>query len=144
MKPKAYVVHRTPNRIRIRVPARKKDQDFFQKCLQEVLMLETKYKIEINFVLGTLLFIGAEDPMEVVYTLEKLGHFEVTAQPEKNTRAAVPLSQQIHQTINLADQTLKESSNGTLSFYSASALALFGLGVFQLARGTAIGSTTSL
>lgn len=56
MSPRANLAHRIPGRVRVRVPSRRKDNEFFQHVERRWLEHDQVQQVEVNVLTGSILF----------------------------------------------------------------------------------------
>ena len=113
------IAHELPGRIRIKVPAARGDEAFFDRLVEDVASAPNVVEVRANARAGSLTVCGDGANGPVRATLEQAGLFEFRAPPpavEPKWRGIDP------------DAVV--------------AIALSGLGVVQLARGQATGAAS--
>jgi hypothetical protein len=142
MMPTAYVCHRMNGRIRLRVPSRRGDPEFFARCLEEIEK-EFGCKVQINSFSGSVLVVSKEGEEALLARVVALGLFELVEKPPAE-RASDPVAAQMRRGLSQLDEHLKEASSGRLDFVSVATLGLLGLGAIQALRGASVGPASSL
>ncbi|WP_442756270.1 hypothetical protein ACNHKD_06550 [Methylocystis sp. JAN1] len=135
-KPKAHVVHHTPSRVRLRIPAKRHDKAFFSsasRLLEEAL----DAAIETNPATGSILVIAADAP-KAVRSLGDASPFDVVDERQDGQISLPQLREQV------------ESANARFSrFFGGDArsyvvLALIGASLLQVARGRTLAPAVTL
>jgi len=130
--PEAHIGHRTSERIRIRIPSRRGDEEYFsrvRKSLSEEGVLDS---VEVNpATAGVLLKGPATDVENIISIGEKKRLFKLEGVAPK----VEPLFKRIAEPIQNLGQTLDRLSGGELDLAGVIFLGLIGWGVTQLARG---------
>jgi Heavy metal associated domain 2 len=113
VKPRAYRVHRTPGRIRFKIPGRRGDRAFFDEIAELLRRFSTVTKVDCNPLTGSLL-------------LHHLG--DIDGEPMQ------PLLSVLADVLEV-DQSIQRYTRGALDLSTATALSLLALAGFQLLRG---------
>lgn len=131
MLPQAQIVHRTAQRLRIRIPGRRGERDFFARLegsLKRDLELQ---EVRTNSLTGTVLLIGERIDVERLAELargEGLFVLQGSAPP-------APLSKKLVRPMANLDESIRTISGGELDLPSLFFLGLLGMGIYQIARG---------
>ena len=132
MLPKAYIVHQIRNRLRLRIPERCQDSDYFDMLEEQLTSLSLFSGVEVSPVIASILL---EHPFlsydAVRPELERLGLFDVIAEKPPAVRPMEAVTAKLGRT----DSLINEISSGgfdlrTLAFVIAMLMTLQ-----QAARG---------
>lgn len=130
--PAAHIAHQTVERLRIRIPSRKGEADYFSevtKALQEKISMA---EIQVNPATGSVLLKGPEMNAAAVATVgEEASLFALNTRPS----GSEPLSKKIARPIRDLSRSVNRFSGGELDLPGMAFLALIGVGVYQITRG---------
>jgi hypothetical protein len=126
--PEAYVSHRTPKRLRIRIPSRRGKRDYFS-LLEEKLSRDRSFEgFEISPLTGSVLFTGEIDEASIAEYAEKNDLFSLQPYPMNlPRRMATPVGK--------VNNFLHRLTGGELNLAGIAFLALLGTGLVQIFRG---------
>ena len=127
----AHVVSHTPRRVRIRVPSRRHDGEFFELAKVLFASLPGVESVEANPLTGSLL-VHHDTDLEAIaaHGLEN-DLFELAA-PALLGR---PLPGRVTAAYSRANAGLKRATGGEMDIPSLALMALLGLGAYQIAAG---------
>lgn len=133
MLPEAQVCHRSINRLRIRIPSRRGDRNYFESLREKFAALKTFESMEINPVTGSVLFLGkGADPSLVGDAGKSGGLFSFKEEMEVRP---VPLSRRIAEPIQGASAFLTRNTGGLVDLPGLAFVLLLGIGAYQVLRG---------
>jgi hypothetical protein len=131
MIPEALVAHEIPGRMRMRIPSRRGDQQFFSVLKERLSGLHGIERIETNSLTGSLLlFHHVEKDALAAYASENA---LFVLQP--SSLRADPLSEKVVRSFQQIDRHLSSSTGGELDLPSFAFLVLLGVGTYQIIRG---------
>jgi len=132
MLPKAQTVHRTSDRLRLRIPDKKGDVQYFENLFKTMKRKTSFGALEVNAQTGSVLLVGKNIEMEPIaeYARE---HDLFGLEPK--FYAPAPLARRIAAPIESASSQVRTFTGGDLDLSGIAFLALLGVGVYQLARG---------
>jgi hypothetical protein len=136
MLPRAYIVHQIRSRLRLRLPEKCQDADYFTSLENELSSLPLFSEVEVSPVSGSvLLFHPFHAPDTVKMELENLGLFQLidTKPPAVSPMEAVTAR------IARTDSLINEISAGGLDFRTLAFLIAMVLTLQQAARGNFAG-----
>jgi hypothetical protein len=134
MIPVAYISHRTPNRLRIRIPSKKGDVAYFNNLKSNLSCYQGIEKAEINPTVGSILFIHGLDDRRIASLAEDNEFFTIG-----NMRTSpTVVSQRISETFKDLDIKIKTSTEGFINIPDIIFLALLGVGIYQIGQGNFI------
>lgn len=130
MLPRAEVVHRTPRRLRVKVPSRKGDEGFFARLREEFAAHPKVEEVAVNALTGSLLLVGGADVGEVAELAEEKGFFRLE---RAAARASLPQTVAAH--VKGADRHVRRVFGGDLDLTGLTFVLFLGLGLYQIVRG---------
>lgn len=132
MAAQAHIAHRTPERLRIRIPGKKGDAAYFQSLEKLCGTISGIRSAEANPLTGSLLFIlepGAEPPLaEIARKLDIRLRPGAGATPQ---RIAADQMGRINKEV-------KNFTGGELDLNSIAFLCCLGLGIYQISMGNLV------
>ncbi len=134
--PQAYVVHETPSRLRLKVPARRHDKAYFGAALRILSERMPAARIDANPVTASILICGP-DSARLVRDLDESGPFRISTEPESQIGE---LGREL-QTLN---RRLLNLSAGRIDARAYIVLALIVSAMFQIARGRVFAPAVTL
>lgn len=139
--PTGRVVHRTHHRLRIKVPAKRRDKSYFTNARQRLSRVPTVDAVEVNPLTASIL-IRSSDPGSVLEALALEGPFTIGGLESEGEPAQ--LLDQVRQQLAEWDQMVQEwtGSRHDSRAYIFMALVL-GAG-FQLLRGDIFAPASTL
>ncbi|MFP3913188.1 MAG: HMA2 domain-containing protein [Desulfobacteraceae bacterium] len=132
MLPEAHICHQLSTRVRIRVPSKRGDTDFFDAAAQRLVRIKGSERVQANPATGSILITGkAIDAEKITGVAHEEGLFDmVSAQAE-----TVPLAQRLVEPFRDTSAALSRFTKGELDLPGLVFLVLLGTGLYQLARG---------
>lgn len=143
MTQKAHIVHHIPGRLRLRVPHRRDDTDFFEEVLRRFLTCDSVTKVDVNpSTAGILLHYDAALPVLLLEAAEagltELADIELGLQP------LVPISEHLTTRLGDVDRQISQFTQGTVNGTTVVILFLLLAGGLQVLRGRVLGSAVPL
>jgi hypothetical protein len=135
MIPEAHIVHRAPNRLRLKVASKKEHDGYLRTLPEKFTGFSGIDEIEINPLTGSVLFKHGGNGEEIIDFMKKRGIFEITVKsprPPSVHRGASSIYQQL-------DGLVHSFSNGSTNAGGLAATALLAYGVMQISRGNIAG-----
>ena len=130
--PSAYVVHRTRERLRLRIREKRNDAEYFEQVHRELARTCDDVDVRINPTTGSVLLIHPEiDSAQLHARLSELESFHVFEGPEPGTPALTPLAAGISR----IDHAISESSGGAADLRTLLFIGIMALAMRQLMRG---------
>lgn len=127
--PKADIVHRTSQRMRVRVPSKKGDADYFVSVEKEI-SAEVK-EVTTNPDTGSILLMDPElDPHAVCRFASDHQLFKV---PTEVMSRFFPMT--VIQPIRVVNHRLEQATGGRINLLGVAFMAAVGVGGYQLLRG---------
>jgi hypothetical protein len=130
--PEGHVVHLTPRRLRIRIPAKRHHQGFFSTVRQHLSQNSAVERVEVNPITASVL-IHTPDSKAFLEGLGREGPFTIVEQLS-GTAQANPIKQ-VRQQLSEWDKQLQEWTGIRHDARAYIFVALVLSGVYQLARG---------
>jgi Heavy metal associated domain 2 len=130
--PEAYISHRSPGRLRIRIPSRRGDVGYFDEMQKGLSRLRKFKQLEMNPVTGGVLFIDEFTEASAIgeYAREQ-GLFDLKLEPTESA----PLMQTVAAPVARIDELMKGLTRGRIDLASSLFLTLVGFGIYEIARG---------
>jgi hypothetical protein len=135
----AYVSHRLPGRVRLRIAERRGDAAFFHRVGRALSRSAGVTRLETKPATGSVLIEheGALEP--VLDTARAAGLFELAAPP-----APATAGEQLARGTALLDREVAALTAGQVNLGAALFIALVGLGLFQISRGHVLAPAVTL
>lgn len=131
MPPEAHIAHRTAHRLRIRIPAKKGDADYFSGLRAVLLEGGRAEHVEVNPLTASVLIVS---PGGVDEFADPAAWGEwYTLRP--STPKARPLSSRVVQGFRAVDARIEEMTGGELDIPSVALLGLICSGIYQISIG---------
>ncbi|MGD2111831.1 MAG: hypothetical protein PVI50_00485 [Gammaproteobacteria bacterium] len=136
MTPRAYIVHRIRNRMRLRIREKRNECRYFEAVRRELDLVPGIDEIRINTLTGTILLLHPDETDDrLVDRLRRLGLFEIIEGDEPAASVLTPITSGL----SLIDQTLHENTGGRIDLRALAYIALMSVTVTQLVRGQVLG-----
>jgi hypothetical protein len=129
MIPEAYVSHRAPRRLRIRIPSKKGNSSLFSTLLDRLAECPDIEEVKANPQIGSALIMGDAKVVADFAKKNELFHLKPVRRPRKTFFADVA------HTFRMYDKNLKKVSGGELDIPSLVFLSLLISGIWQIAKG---------
>jgi hypothetical protein len=132
MLPQAIVSHRTAERLRIKIPSRKRDGAYFSTVKQS-LDRDLKYRlIQVNALTGSVLIVDpGVDQEAVADRAAREGLFTLDHPPAP----VQPLGRTIFAPLLEVNRKISGFTDGAVDFPGLVFLALCGFGIYEILRG---------
>ncbi len=146
MVPVARITHRIKGRIRIRVPMRKGNREYFSSLEAQLRNIPGVTGMETNALTGSVLIFHETDPEKMISYANESGLFRIPAgdpngavdSSGKRIRKNRRLTSQISDVFKQADSKMLDMSDGRLDIGGGAFMVLLGLGIYDIARGNFI------
>ncbi|MCS6940383.1 MAG: hypothetical protein RMJ55_05955 [Roseiflexaceae bacterium] len=140
MLPTGYIAHRTGDRVRVRIPARRGDAAYFARIERELAACRRVMFVEANPLTASVLlrYSGTDDDLRrdgVDLELFAIEETPPAANPVLNAAAA---------RIDQLDRVIQRSSNGSFDLLEVVFVGLVGASIVQTLRGQALGPASTL
>lgn len=133
MLPHAHICHRTPERLRVRIPSKKGDERYFSTLGQELSKLSGIDRLEANPVTGTVLLVFANhmDQEEIAAYTEANQLFRLNrTQPR-----TVAFSGRVVDSFTQLDEGVRSFTGGEIDISGLAFLGLACVGLYQISIG---------
>lgn len=141
MTPSAHIVHRLPERLRIRIPEKRHDDGYFASLADTFSTLPGIKGVQANALTASLLLHHhAISPERLTEFAERRALFRVVA-PRSDARH---LSARLSAGLQELDDRIRVYSDGWVDFWGAVFLLLAGVSVIQLAKGNVLAPASTL
>lgn len=146
--PAAYIKHRLPGRVRLKIPQKKGDRGYFERMGESFANCHGVTQLQLNPPSGSVLICHAPeiDFLQIAEFAEKLGWFTICPESEANPIPSIhrPLTAITFAGMSRANESLRQFSRGRLDGSSMLFLALLGLAIQQINRGHIMSHATTL
>jgi hypothetical protein len=136
MLPEAHLVHVSPGRVRIKIPLKRGDGEFFSSLREQLAKLPMVQNVEVNPLTGSVLvhhnFNGAEVDYKAISDYTELSGLFTLAKPNADP---IPVRNQIVALFESANDKVKGATAGELDLPTTASLGLLGMGLYQLGKG---------
>lgn len=134
MLPRGYCVHSTPTRVRIKVPERRGDAEFFARVQENLATYHAVGGAEVNPSTGSVLLIHLGDVRAIAAHAAEKGLFRLDGSCGKSLgrRTMATTAKGMFTTL---DDKIQRVTGGDLNLADTAFLALVAGGIYQIARG---------
>ena len=132
MLPEAHIGHRTPGRLRIRIPSEKGHPSYFSNLSDKFSQDKRFEKIEVNAITGSVLFLGKHTDIAAI---AEYGEASALFKLETQYPYPVPVPRKVVNPIGKLNHYLHGLTDGELDLQGMAILSLLGLGLYQILRG---------
>ncbi|MCB2186046.1 MAG: hypothetical protein KQJ78_06485 [Deltaproteobacteria bacterium] len=130
--PKAKLAHKSPGRIRLKVPEKRGDHAFFQALHETLSLLDEVETLEVNVATGGALILGhGVDTGSLVELGEKAGLYLLELAEGK----ALSPAQAAVEPLRKLDRSVRDFTGEQVDVATLGFLVLLGTGLFQVLRG---------
>jgi hypothetical protein len=129
--PAAYITHRTGQRLRIRIPAKKGDSEYFSRIHSGLMQLGSVDRVEVNPLTGSVLIVASAG-LEKVYDVFLAREWFTLSQ---SSAAPRPLSRKLIRGFQALDSQIEQLTGGELDIPSIALVGLIFSGFFQISIG---------
>ncbi|OPY76379.1 MAG: hypothetical protein A4E64_01538 [Syntrophorhabdus sp. PtaU1.Bin058] len=131
MIPEAFVCHNTLNRLRVRIPSKRRNAEYFTALEKDLITIEGVESVIANPVTASLLLVHN-------VSLERLS--EYAAEKQLFSLIHIPPKQMtFHDSLthnfNVLDKKVKDYTQGATDIGSLAFLGLAGAGIYQISKG---------
>jgi hypothetical protein len=137
--PEAHISHAATGRVRIKVPARRGDADYFARVAERFGECPGVQRIVTNPLTASILIEHATDTATILDFAESGDVVSLQREPE-----AVSLAATVREAAANADVRLRRAAGDALDLWSAASLIFFTLACIQMLRGQYMGPATAL
>ncbi|MBN1105287.1 MAG: hypothetical protein JXL84_17880 [Deltaproteobacteria bacterium] len=130
--PEAHLVHRSLERLRLRIPSRRGNAAFFSRVEEKLSSFPRMRRLEVNPATGSLLFLGKSvDLQAIARVAQKEGLFTLQVVEQR----PVSLPKRIAAPLGGLSSKVRRMTGGHLDLPGLAFLSLLGFGLFQILRG---------
>ncbi|MGF1615014.1 MAG: HMA2 domain-containing protein [Gammaproteobacteria bacterium] len=140
MTPSAHIAHTLAGRLRIRIPARRRDSGYFASLADAFGAMPGIEGLEVNALTASLLLYHTISSEQISEFAERRALFRVV--PERNESAS--LSTRLSSGLEAIDSKIRGVSDGSLDFWGAVFLVLVAMSIVQLAQGHILAPASTL
>ena len=130
----AHVASDLPGRLRVKIPARKGNREFFEDLTSSLAKEVGVQRVESNPLTASVLVIHGSTSIRILERVESSGIFKVGKEVSKET-GRTALAGRIVQSFKSFDTGVKKFTSGELDIPSVAFLLLAGLALFQIVSG---------
>jgi hypothetical protein len=143
--PEARIAHATPNRVRLKIPAKRHDEAFFRVVEQRLAGWQNIERVEVNPVTASIL-VHFSDPAALVREAINGNNdlFRIVYPEQQEHGSAPPLLARLQKTAAAADGSLRQWTGGNLDLRTAIFTVLLVGGLQQLAQGNVAAPAATL
>lgn len=136
--PEAFAVHRTRERVRLRVPERRGDSGFFDAVQRAIASAPGVRDVRVDARTGSVLVRHGGD-------LERLAeHVVRTGLVAWRWQASGDVLDELHEHLRAADASLHARTQGRWSLDAIAFYALLGAGIYQISQGVVLPAGVAL
>lgn len=127
--PQAKLVHRTNNRLRLRIPSQKGNLRYFKTLADSCAAIEGISSVETNHLTGSVLFKYKRGTTDLINSFNQMGLFRIMVDDKGR------LHQKIESLFVDADMKVTRATGGELNLAMLAFLVFGGAGIYQISRG---------
>jgi hypothetical protein len=142
--PEARIAHATPNRVRLKVPARRYDEAFFRTVAERLKGWRNVERVEVNPLTASILVHFSDPAALMIEAMTGNDLFQILLPQEGGDMSGRPLLAHLQETVAAADGSLRHWTGGTLDLRTALFTALFVGGLQQLVQGNVAAPAATL
>ena len=133
--PAARVSHFTARRLRIRVPEKRRDTEFFREAADRLAAWESVNRVETNPLTASILVHFSDPERLFIEAVAKNDLFDIDFDAAFAPQSGPAVTHDAVRTFEAADIAVRRWTGDQIDMRSALFLLLFAGGVFQLLRG---------
>ena len=131
MASSAHICHCTPYRLRIKVPSRRNQVEYFSNLKDQFSQYDAFEEIQVNAKTAGILLVGDRIDLNGIEEYAKANDL-FTLESHANS---VPASHRLVQPFESFDRSLQAITKGNLDLISLVFYGLLGSGIYQIAKG---------
>lgn len=128
----AYISHRLPGRIRIKIPSKRKDSRFFAHIQKALSGIKSVAGVEVNPVTGGVLIVYQGNETDLIGEIKEKQLFYFS---EQTMRAPRRFRDRIFDGAKKANNNVRRFTAGQFDLWDAVFLSLLASGIYQISRG---------
>jgi copper chaperone CopZ len=132
MEATAYVVHRVPGRLRIRVPSKKGDTVYFGAVKEALTSLEGVEDVVVSPSTGSILVHGRALAEDAIERARSQGFFVLK---EKPTAEATTFHDAVAGQFRTLNERVRDLTGSSFDLPALAFVCLVGAGIYQIFRG---------
>lgn len=132
MLPPAYISHRTPVRLRIKMYSKKGDAGYFDAVKKKFSGVKGIEGVEANPLTGSILIIHNDLAPDIIGQFAQANDLFSLALSDSSPSG---LQQRVSATFKSLNKQLKTTTQGELDIAGLSFLVLAGAGIYEISRG---------
>lgn len=145
MSIEAYISHATARRLRLKIPEKKGDPDYFSQLSAAITALDGVEQVKANPLTGSLLITHHGPLTDTLADIaQQQGWFTLQPQPEFPGYEPTDIMNAFIQAFERSDETLRARTKDSIDLPSLVFLSFVLLGIRQVLRGNALGPGISL
>jgi Heavy metal associated domain 2 len=133
MPPKATISHQTSRRLRLRIPAKRRDAAYFAALQEELAHCPGVLKIEANPLTGSVLVHHRSAVQALIDYAEETQLFSAGKEEDPEPPPS-PMSNRLSRQFAKVNQSLGDLTRGEVGLGDVALLSLIGFGLFQILR----------
>jgi hypothetical protein len=146
--PEAFVTHVSQSRVRVKIPGKKNDREYFSQLKDYLSPLPGVEKVEVNPLTGSVLVLhrldlkSLEDLKSMAAYSEMTGLFKLAMLPTVNS---VSIAQSLADGFAGLNENVKELSSGIVDVPTLAFVGLLAVSIVQMSEGVvAVPAITAL
>jgi hypothetical protein len=147
IRPSAYIKHQIPGRVRLKIPQKKGDLEYFGQIAELFADCPHITELQLNPTSASLLICHeiTADFLNIADFARKKGLFTIIDKPDDTFKIPnQPITKFASTGINRLDKSLSDFTQGFLDGRSLLFLALIGLAIRQMSKEHFLGASSSL
>lgn len=140
MQPQASISHRLKNRVRFRIPGKRRDFEFFSFVKKKLKSHDKVDSVEVNPLTGSVLVVHQGELATLLQEIETHELFKL----EPKSKSYQKWPSDVFDELGTLDQRIKKATDGTFNLAGIAAMTAFGLGIFQISRRQVLPAATTL
>jgi len=139
MLPEAYVTHRLPRRLRIRIPSRKREEDFFEAVRKRLPETESR-TVRVSALTGSVLIQdeGGVDLAEVASLGKSSGLFALADPGPEESSSRANVAAKAAEPVRQLNDRVKRLTRGRITLPALAFLGLLAMGFYQINEGNMV------
>lgn len=135
--PRGRISHRSAGRLRIRIPAKRRDEAFFGTVAERLSGWDSVDRVEVNPLTASVLVHCGNSDALVVEMERRNDLFALVADPAENGdgKPRIVLTDRVTRLWKQGDKALRRWSDGSTDIRSAAFVVLIATAAYQLLRG---------
>ncbi len=132
MHPKAHISHQTKGRLRVKIPSKKGDREYFSALADSLVKHRDISEVRTNPVTGSALILHNSDKDTIRKFAEEGKLFNMI---DAAVKSHPQISRYLFYGFKGIDNTVRKATGGELDVPSVAFLSLIGLGIYDISRG---------